>query len=59
MSFTFHNMYTVQYYHEDRGEWRGAGQGLGTRKEMKQHMRNLADDCGRTVSFRIIQVASK
>ena len=51
-------MYTVQYYHEDRGEWRGAGQGVGTRKKMKQHMRNLADDCGRTVSFRLIKVAS-
>ena len=47
-------MYVISYFNESRGEWSGTGTGrFDTAEDARVRMRELSDECDRTVSFKV------
>ena len=55
-SLLIHTMYQLQYWHEQRLEWRGAGYTSDDIDAARRRMRGAAEQCGYCVRFRIYQM---
>ena len=49
-------MFTLQYWHESRAEWRGAGYRSDDRAAVVRRMHGASAQCDHCVRFRVVRV---